>query len=271
MTEARHGQTQGAVPAGSGPEDEGAAIPDISLCIPAYEMHGRGAAMLDAALASAAGQKGCAFEVVVADQSDDGSLEPVCARWGAHMALRRIDSRDVPRGNSANSNRAIAAARGRIVKILFQDDRLACPDALAQIARAFDDPACLWLLSGWTDWHPDGPSRDVVPRLNPLLAVGLNTVGHPSVMAVRREHAPMFNPRFDWLMDVDYYQRCLEAIGQPVILAPPLVEVRRHAGQHSHRISATARRHEVRDAMRLHGMERSPRAWLYYLSRYLKR
>lgn len=239
----------------------------ISLCIPAYEMHGAGAAMLDAALASVARQRGCDFEVVIADQARDDSLIPVCARWAGQMQLRRIDTTDTTRGSAANLNRAIAAARGRIVKVLFQDDCLGPDNALQRIGSAFDDPAVDWMLCGWTDWRGAGPSRHVVPRLNPMLPMGRNSVGHPSALAIRRDRAPDFDPAFDWLMDVDYYHRCHQHLGPPAILPEPLVLIRRHGAQHSLRLDAARRRAEVRRAMRKHGLGRSPRAWIYYLTR----
>jgi glycosyltransferase involved in cell wall biosynthesis len=241
--------------------------PQISVCIPAYDMHGAGAEMLEAALASASVQHSCDFEVVIADQACDGSLIPVCARWAGRMILRRIDSTDTAKGSAANLNRAIAAARGRIVKVLFQDDCLGPPDALLRIAAAFDNPATVWMLCGWTDWRGPTGNRDLVPRLNPMLPMGRNSVGHPSALAIRRDMVLEFDPAFDWLMDVDYYHRCLKRFGPPVIEPAPLVRVRRHASQHSHRLDAARRRAEVRQAMHKHGLERSPRAWLYYLTR----
>ena len=101
------------------------AQPAISICIPAYDMGGKGAAFLAASFDRLVGQGFTDFEVIVSDQSDTDGVTQVCARYGDRLNIRRVDFTDGPRQSSANANNAMRHASGRILKILFQDDFLA--------------------------------------------------------------------------------------------------------------------------------------------------
>lgn len=230
-----------------------AVAPGVSVCIPAYEMGGQGAAYLREALDSLARQTCRDFEVVVADQSRGDDVARVCAEAPPGLVLRRIDTRHLRRGSSANANAALDAARGDIVKILFQDDYLFRADALVRIADALASGRARWLLCG--AWQADVAGRlhrPMLPRFNPLLALGRNTIGSPSVLAVRRDHAPRFDETLDWFMDVDFYLRCRRELGAPVLLEDWLVVNRRHPLQRSAQIRQSHRLDEGRRMLARH-------------------
>lgn len=217
--------------------------PYLSICIPAYGMGGQGARYLRQSLDVLAGQSLADFEVVVADQSDDDAVAAVCAGYGF---VRHIWTRDLPRQGSANTNAAMQAARGEVLKILFQDDFLNGAEALAQIAQAFQDGA-QWLLTG-SEHTRDGSTliRPFVPRYHTRIQFGQNTVSSPSVLAVRRDVAPRFDERLVWLMDVDFYKQCELRLGLPTLLPAPLVVNRLHDGQVSAGVSKSLVRSELR-------------------------
>jgi len=222
------------------------AGPKISVCIPAYDMVG-GGEFLRYSLDRIALQDWKDLEVVVADQSDTRRVAGICAEFTDRLTIRRIDTRNLARQASANTNAAIKAAKGEIVKILFQDDFLNVPSALSEIAKAFSDPAVNWVLCG-TDHTRDGKgrTRTMVPKLNPSLRFGRNTVSSPSVLAVRRAIAPKFDEALIWLMDVDYYDQCSRKLGSPAILPSPLVVNRLHQGQVSNSVTRSLIRQELR-------------------------
>ena len=122
-------------------------------------------------------------------------------------------------------------ASGRILKILFQDDFLCSDTALEQIAAGFADPAQKWLLCG-SGVCRDGKTVEnpMVPQLNPRLRFGRNTVSSPSVLALRAEVGLHFDESLIWLMDVEFYDRCAQQLGAPVILPETLVANRLHEG-----------------------------------------
>lgn len=227
------------------------AQPTISICIPAYDMGGKGAAYLAASFDRLIGQGFTDFEVVVSDQSDSDGVAQVCARYGDQLNIRRVDFTDGPRQSSANANNAMRHASGRILKILFQDDFLARDDALERVVAGFADGQARWLLCG------SGVSRDgetienpMVPRLNDQLRFGRNTVSSPSVLALRAEVGLHFDENLIWLMDVEFYDRCAHQLGSPVILPEILVANRLHEGQVSAGVTKPLRRRELRHVWR---------------------
>ena len=139
------------------------------------------------------------------------------------------------------------AARGKVIKILFQDDFLNGCDSLGSVANAFANPAVNWLLSG-CEHSSDGINlnRPFVPRWNKHIFLGHNTVSSPSVLAVRRHLAPSFDEDLIWLMDGEYYWQCYLKFGDPTILQDPLVVNRLHPDQLSNRITGSLKRRELR-------------------------
>lgn len=225
--------------------------PRLSICIPAYDMGGKGAEYLAESFDHLKNQSLADFEVVVSDQSDSDGVAQVCARYGEGLTIRRVDFRDGPRQSSANANNAMRHASGRILKILFQDDFLCSDTALEQIAAGFADPAQKWLLCG-SGVCRDGKTVEnpMVPQLNPSLRFGRNTVSSPSVLALRAEVGLHFDESLIWLMDVEFYDRCAQQLGAPVILPETLVANRLHEGQVSAVVTKSLRRAELRHVWR---------------------
>lgn len=248
-----------------------AKAPRLTVCVPAYEMQGRGAAYLDQLLHSLQAQSYPHLDVVIADQSRDGSLAELCAAWADRLTLTRIDTSDVKRCASANINRALDAATGDIAKVLFQDDFLCAPDALARIAQAMTDSDAAWCLcgSGVTRNGTDieAPMR---PRLNPGLHLGHNTVSSPSVLALRRSCPERFDEDLEWLMDVEFYHRLALTYGPPALVDEVLVANRLHDGQVSARIDRRIKARELDAVIRRHRGTTSLAGKLEYAKRRIK-
>ena len=225
--------------------------PMISVCIPAYDMGGKGAEFLAASFQHLRDQSFRDFEIVVSDQSDGDGVAETCAAYGVEMPIRRTDFRDGPRQASANTNNAMRHASGRILKILFQDDFLVGAEALGKMVQAFEGSDSRWLLCG------SGISRDgqavenhMIPRLGDQMRFGRNTVSSPSVLALRAEVGMHFDENLIWLMDVEFYDRCAQMLGAPVIVPETLVANRLHAGQVSAGVTKARRRDELRHVWR---------------------
>lgn len=237
----------------------------ISVCIPTYEMAGKGAKFLAAALDSLKAQSFTDFEVVISDQSDTQEVADIGASYTGALTVRRLDYRDGPRQASANTNNAMRHASGNVLKILFQDDLL-MPDALAKTATAFHDKSYDWCLLGSAVTR-DGidSKRPMVPRLNPKLHFGKNTISSPSVLALRAGVDIYFDEELIWLMDVDMYKRCANKLGEPAILPDTLVLNRLHENQVSAGISPELRRRELRYVRQKY---RSTETWVGRLAYY---
>ncbi|MEM9499941.1 MAG: glycosyltransferase [Pseudomonadota bacterium] len=219
--------------------------PKLSVCIPAYGMNGQGAAFLAESFARLAEQDLAGFEVVVSDQCEDDAIARLCADWQARLPLRRVDFADGPRQASANTNNAMRAARGEIVKILFQDDLLNGPDALGRIVAGFG-ATTTWLLCGSDVTRTGAPlGRAMVPRMHPQIRFGRNTVSSPSVLAMRRTARLDFDETLIWLMDVEMFHRLNATYGAPAVVPEPLVLNRLHPGQVSATVTPVLRRSEL--------------------------
>ncbi len=225
--------------------------PSISICIPVYDVGGKGAEYLAASFDQLKNQHFTDFEVVVSDQSDSDGVAQVCARYKDALTIRRVDFRDGPRQASANTNNAMRHASGRILKILFQDDFLCSGEALGKIAAGFDDRARRWLLCG-SGLCRDGKTLEapMTPKVTDQLRFGRNTVSSPSVLAIRAEVGLHFDENLIWLMDVEFYDRCAMQLGEPVIVPEMLVANRLHQGQVSAIVTKPRRRAELRHVWR---------------------
>ena len=225
--------------------------PAISVCIPAYDMGGKGAEYLAASFDRLVSQSFTDFEVVVSDQSDTDGVAKVCAQFGDQMTILRVDHREGSRQASANVNNAMRHASGAIHKVLFQDDFLATQDALQQINDGFAESGAQWLLCG-SGVSRDGQSveRPMVPRLTPQIRFGRNTVSSPSVLALRADTGLFFDEELIWLMDVEFYDRCHQDLDAPHILPETLVANRLHEGQVSAGVTKSLRRNELRHVWR---------------------
>src|SRR6056297_1289966 len=222
------------------------ASPNVSVCIPAYEMGGHGCEFLGHSLKVLADQEFQDFEVVVADQSEDNAIKDLCDDYSG-INVRYIPTGHLRRQASANTNAAIDNSRGAVIKVLFQDDFLNGRDALAKIADAFEAPEVGWCLTG-SEHSRDGTTltRPFVPRYHDRIHYGKNTVSSPSVLAFRRQIAPRFDENLVWLMDVDFYKQCALKWGRPLTLPEPLAVNRLHDGQVSAGVDSDLVRKELR-------------------------
>lgn len=248
-----------------------ARTPFISICIPAYDMGGQGGEYLLDSFEHLLRQTYEDFEVVVSDQSEDEGVATICKAYGDRLDITRIDNRGGARQASANSNNAMRHAKGQVLKILFQDDFLCDSKALAKHAKAFADPGTQWLLCG-SGVTQDGKTleRAMIPRMNPNLYLGRNTVSSPSVLSVRAGAGLAFDETLIWLMDVDFYRRCADMLGPPCILEATLVANRLHGGQVSARVSPALRRRELTYMRRKHRKGETLGNRLHYYKQMLK-
>jgi glycosyltransferase involved in cell wall biosynthesis len=233
--------------------------PSISVCIPAYEMHGLGSGFLKESLDILAAQDFRDFEVVVSDHSKDDAIEKLCGSYGDTLRVTYARN-ERGRGNlGANFNNAILHAKGKVIKMLMQDDFLLGADSLRRVAEAFDGGKDGWLVTA-TIRTRDGKEfyGPFYPYWNNRMHRGNNTISSPSVLAFTNTDPLPFDEDVTWNLDCDYYKRLHERYGEPRILDSILVANRIGA----HQVSSTRTREDLQDAeyaymLRKHG-ERNP-------------
>ena len=190
-----------------------AASSRVSVVIPCYEMHGKGAEYLACALHSVFLQTSKDVEVVVADNAQDGSITEVVDRWRHLLPIVHI--RPGTRRSTDTLNAGIRAATGDIVRILFQDDLLFGPDSLGQMMQEFHRGA-RWCVGRHMHLIDGRLVRPLTPFASTAIAYGVNTIGPPSVLSFVNAQPPLlFNEDLVWLMDCEYYVRLLRRYGPP--------------------------------------------------------
>ena len=199
----------------------------LSVCIPTYEMHGKGAEFLAQSFNMLTQQTFQDFDVVISDNAQDNSIRAVCDEYAPKLTIHYFKNQDPAHGMSSNVNNAIQNATGRIIKILFLDDLLASTTALQTITDNFDTTTDTWMAVGCSHTR-DGKSaaRPHTPTYNDRIHLGKNTIGSPSVIVLKNETPLLFDTKLKWLMDCDYYKRCHDTFGEPKLLNDILVMIR---------------------------------------------
>jgi glycosyltransferase involved in cell wall biosynthesis len=245
--------------------------PEISVCIPAYEMNGYGALYLEASLERLAEQDFQNFEVIVSDQSLDDAVKSVCERRSDTMNISHLWNRGSKRQASTNINYALDHTHGRILKVLFQDDYLCDRRSLSIIHEKFVETGCDWLLCG-SGIVEDGKNvkRPMIPLLTEKLHFGKNTVSSPSVLAIDRRCAERFDENLIWLMDVEFYKRLWDTKGLPAIVNTTLVANRIHDHQVSGKVDRKMQARELDYIWKKYASKSTVSAKLEFLKRRIK-
>ena len=229
----------------------------VSVCIPTYEMRGEGARFVRQALESVMAQTFTDYETIVSDQSMDDEVAEVCAQF---PQVRYFRFRQKKGNASANVNNALDQARGKYIKILFQDDFLSGPDALGRILDALGRKA--WLLHSY--WHTDlsgrerwDPTRPSIPD-KPKKLITHNPIGAPTCLAMRR-NGLRFDENLIWFMDCEFYYRLLRKFGPPVILQEQLAVQTVWPGQLTQTVPSPVKERERAYLWKLTGGDSLPR------------
>jgi glycosyltransferase involved in cell wall biosynthesis len=196
--------------------------PTVSVCIPTYN----GARFIERTLRSVLAQRYDDYEIVLGDDgSTDGTLDLV-ARFDDERlrVVPGVSGVNAP----ANFNRLIAAAEGRYVKLLCQDDML-YPDCLARQVEAMrrgephgvvlvscqrdivdDDDRIVYRNRGWRQ------AAGVVEggwAMRANVRAGTNLIGEPSATLCVREvlqEVGGYSLDQSYMVDLDLWMRMLD-------------------------------------------------------------
>ena len=206
----------------------------MSVAIPTWECDGRGCEFLDDLLRTIEIQTFKDFEVVISDHSLNDDLIEVINEFKHKFKIVYVKN-DKFRGNSpANTNNAIKNCSGDIIKIMFQDDFFYDDEALEKIFNLFEKDV-YWLVCGSNHTKNDGNSFywDFYPKWNDDILRGINTIGSPSVLSVRRKvfEKNKFDTNLVMIMDCDFYYNLKKTYGNPIYYDNVLITNRVHEHQ----------------------------------------
>jgi glycosyltransferase involved in cell wall biosynthesis len=202
--------------------------PLVSVCIPAFEQPEPLARALESALA----QDYVPFEIIVTDDSRDDRVEKTMARFSRDPRIAYARNRP-SKGSPGNWNEAIRRSRGAYVKMLHHDDWFTDAGSLsAFVAAARERPGCRLAFSAARVCDPSGkekrvhaPSQALVREIirDPRVLIWANWIGGPSSTIFPRSADAFFDPRLQWLVDVDLYLSLLAGNSAVAYTARPLV------------------------------------------------
>ena len=219
----------------------------FTVIIPTYEMHGKGAEFLRHSLTFLEAQTFKDFEVLITDHSQDDSILNVCNEFATRLSLKYYKNEEGVGNFTVNTNTAIDLAKGKWIKILFQDDFLPSDTCLEILhSKLEQDPNVRWAVNGCYHSY-DGFQlyRPFEPKWNDRLREGINTISSPSVMCIKNtEDKLYFDNDFIWMMDIDYYLRAEQAFGMPMFIPDKLVAIRTWEKQVSQTMSGEEKHKE---------------------------
>ena len=205
--------------------------PLVSICIPTYEMKGKGVEYLHHSFNILHNQSYKNFEVIISDNSKNEEIKNLCINWNNRLNIKHYFNHE-KFGNSKNINFAIKKSSGDIIKILFQDDFLFDSDSLFHQIFHFMGNHNQWLVTACCHTN-DGINfhNSLYPKYHDNIQYGENTISSPSVLMFKNEDVLEFDENLLYLMDVDYYKRLYNKFGLPSICNYITVVNRSHENQ----------------------------------------
>ncbi len=189
--------------------------PKISICIPAYKQ----ADKLQVLFHSIQQQTFRDFEVIVTDDSPSDEVERLCHQQNAFDLKYYRNS--VVKGSPDNWNAAISFAQGDWIKLIHHDDYFNSPDALqCFIDEAEKSPqidyfyCCTNILdSNNGGQFPYVVNPDHLDKISayPAYLFHKNLIGAPSTGFFKRSISLNYDKALIWLVDIEYYNRIIEA------------------------------------------------------------
>jgi glycosyltransferase involved in cell wall biosynthesis len=138
-------------------------------------------------------------------------------------------------GIANNTNKGIKKAKGDIIKILYMDDYLADPNYLDEVAKTLKTDG--WLVSSSFAVANNGQKmKYVTPYWTDGIEHGINTIGAPSVVAVRGK-CPLMNEKLTWVVDCEWYNKLYKKYGSPIMWRDISVGIGIHDGQMTNLLS----------------------------------
>lgn len=223
------------------------SAPTVSVVVPAYN----GVRWLPDTLNSLAAQTFADWEAIVIDDGSTDGTRAMVAGWpDARIRLLPMANNGGP---VVARNAGVAAARGRYIAGLDQDD-LCRPERLArQVAYLGAHPGCalvgtaVEILDGDTVRPSTYPATTTPDLIAWLLGIG-NPLAWSSVMLradLARRLRPFTRPDLVYAEDFDLYHR-IAKLGGIARIDTPLVLYRQHAGGVSKRFVDTMRLGAIR-------------------------
>lgn len=187
--------------------------PFISICIPAFKR----VTHLQRLLESLTVQLYHHYEVIITDDSPDESVKQLADRFAASLPLF-YSKNDPAAGSPGNWNIAMQKAKGDWIILLHDDDWFASPGSLNKFADAARHTTCDFIFSACNNIFSSGKEvhefltgwKKEMLEESTLNLFYQNVIGHPSTVMHRKDDQVVYDTRYKWVVDIDFYVRYLQ-------------------------------------------------------------
>lgn len=209
--------------------------PLISICIPAYKQPH----LLKRTFESIQQQTYKNVEIVVTDDSPDNSVQDLCTAFQSSIPIHYFKN-EKALGSPANWNKALRKAEGAFIVLLHHDDCFLKADALERYVKIFSkEPMIDGIFSRNNPIDEQGmpiPTNFESGLINnlqkiPDSLIRSNQIGPPSNLIIAARAIHLYNEKYIWLVDVEYYIRLLKNGANLYFLNERLMQIGIHKDQ----------------------------------------
>jgi len=202
----------------------------ISICIPAYKR----LQYLERLFRSIEIQTYKNYEVILTDDSPDESVKEFINNYTTIPDINYYRNKNTL-GTPENWNESIRKANGAWIKLMHDDDWFDNENSLQIFYEAtLQKPGCYFFFSAYNNVYENSNSKKPVYLklegrfmlwLSPLNLFKKQYIGVPSCTLIRRDIDLLYDSRFKWVVDFEYYIRCLQKIKTHYYIDKTLVNV----------------------------------------------
>jgi hypothetical protein len=212
----------------------GIDMSDTTILIPVYDPTGSEKERLQRLVDSIVTQTSIPQRVILAANHKLDHFKSLTAKL---QGVTTVDFQlNSSTGAAANLNQMIVGVTTNFTKIMFQDDFFTNTNSLSKIEDTLEKSKKSWVVSGCIHVYENEPtrSRTITPKFSRRLIKGINTIGAPSVVALRTENLEPFNEEMVYMFDCEWYLRMKHKFGSPAIVEEPLISIGIHSNQATH-------------------------------------
>jgi glycosyltransferase involved in cell wall biosynthesis len=213
--------------------------PFISICIPTYKRTD----LLKKLLDSIKIQSFKNFEILINDNSPDDAVKQLAEQYSIWLPIAY--QKNEPAVSAVeNCIKVMRRANAPWIKIIHDDDWFNTADALQQFADAAlqSDKDFIFCASNqvYLETNKIEPElltdeRKKMLEDSVLSLFYLNVIGHPSVVMHKKDTSIEYDTQFNWVLDIDYYLRYINAHGGYHYINETLVNIGKGSSQESYK------------------------------------
>lgn len=220
-----------------------------SILITTYECNGYGADYTRQCLDSVIGQSYRPIQCIVSDHSKTDEIETLVRGFDS-QGVDIIYTRYTENYGSPchNWNNALKHATGTYLHYVAMDDRFAHPNAVADVVGHMNNTGAQWTAVA-CQFEPASDGYHIPFWKGDILHE--NTIGGPTKVVIRDtlKHIKM-DPRFIWVLDMDWFHRLSLEAGPPSFFVQTFTYIdRHHANQLTKKLTREEKAREHADIL----------------------